>query len=318
MRFGFPRFERFCAEHGTELLVLIQEEVSPGQEMVQDLLTVVQCFSAPLWPGQNYRKKVQRGARVAPAERPGLPTIVACRVEVQVRSWRETVDGSHHGAGMRTASPNRRGPMTSPNAPAAKPSPWGSAFANFFRDCKNPRKQLHVRYPQFKKKRLNQGLGRRVDQFDVAQDAVQIPKAGWVRRRENVEFCGVIMGSRPCHCRAAGGSSRCIWRPTASVIGPRRGRFAALSKPAKAPRQEAGAEGVSPPTHPSVAAVEASRPRGEHAQGCGKQAADRPDVTFETAVIEKLNVSGMANNRRLAGDVVDCVEICTCRKAELT
>jgi predicted site-specific integrase-resolvase len=45
-RFGFPWFERFCAEHATELLVLNQEQLSPEQEMVPDLLTIVHCFSA--------------------------------------------------------------------------------------------------------------------------------------------------------------------------------------------------------------------------------------------------------------------------------
>jgi hypothetical protein len=34
---------------------------------------------------------------------------------------------------------------------------------------------------------------------------------------------------------------------------------------------------ISPPAYPSVASVEASRPRGEHPQGRGAQADDRPD-----------------------------------------
>ena len=36
VRFGFSWFERFCSEHGAELLVLNQEQLSPEQEMVQD------------------------------------------------------------------------------------------------------------------------------------------------------------------------------------------------------------------------------------------------------------------------------------------
>jgi transposase len=34
----------------------------------------------------------------------------------------------------------------------------GTAFANFFRDCKKPRKQRNFRYPKFKKKRLNESF----------------------------------------------------------------------------------------------------------------------------------------------------------------
>jgi putative resolvase len=58
VRFGFQWFERFCAEHGTDLLVLNNEQLSPEQEMVQDLLTVVQGFAARLRGLRNYRKKL--------------------------------------------------------------------------------------------------------------------------------------------------------------------------------------------------------------------------------------------------------------------
>jgi len=58
VRFGFPWFERFCAEHGTDILVLNNEQLSPEQEMVQDLLTIVHCFSARLYGLRNYRKKL--------------------------------------------------------------------------------------------------------------------------------------------------------------------------------------------------------------------------------------------------------------------
>jgi putative resolvase len=34
VRFGFRWFGRFCAEHGTELLVLNNKQLSPEQEMV--------------------------------------------------------------------------------------------------------------------------------------------------------------------------------------------------------------------------------------------------------------------------------------------
>jgi putative resolvase len=55
VRFGFPWFERFCAEHGTEILVLNNEQLSPEEEMV---LTIVHCFSARLYGLRNYRKRL--------------------------------------------------------------------------------------------------------------------------------------------------------------------------------------------------------------------------------------------------------------------
>ena len=58
VRFGLSWFERFCAEHGTESLVLNNEQLSPEQDMVQDLLTIVHCCSARLYGLRNYRKKL--------------------------------------------------------------------------------------------------------------------------------------------------------------------------------------------------------------------------------------------------------------------
>jgi predicted site-specific integrase-resolvase len=58
-RFGFPWFERFCAEHGTDFLGLNSEQLSPEQETVQDLLTIVHCFSARLYGLRNDRKKLK-------------------------------------------------------------------------------------------------------------------------------------------------------------------------------------------------------------------------------------------------------------------
>lgn len=58
VRFGFSWFERFCQEHECELLILNNEQLSPEQEMVQDLLTIVHCFSARLYGLRNYKKKL--------------------------------------------------------------------------------------------------------------------------------------------------------------------------------------------------------------------------------------------------------------------
>jgi putative resolvase len=48
----------FCAEDGAELLVLYNEQLSPEQEMVQDLLPIVHRFSARLYGLPNYRKNL--------------------------------------------------------------------------------------------------------------------------------------------------------------------------------------------------------------------------------------------------------------------
>lgn len=62
-RFGFEWFEHFARINGCELLVLNQERLSPEQEMVQDLMTIVDCFSSRLYGLRNYRKKLDEALK---------------------------------------------------------------------------------------------------------------------------------------------------------------------------------------------------------------------------------------------------------------
>ncbi len=62
-RFGFEWFEHYARTHGCEILVLNQERLSPEQEMVQDLMTIVHCFSSRLYGLRNYRKKLNEALR---------------------------------------------------------------------------------------------------------------------------------------------------------------------------------------------------------------------------------------------------------------
>lgn len=57
-RFGFEWFSDFCEEHGCVIEVLNSETLSPEQEMVEDLMTIIHCFSARLYGLRNYKKKL--------------------------------------------------------------------------------------------------------------------------------------------------------------------------------------------------------------------------------------------------------------------
>jgi putative resolvase len=58
-RFGFEWFEHHARVNGCELLVLNSERLSPEQEMVQDMMTIVHCFSSRLYGLRNYRKQLK-------------------------------------------------------------------------------------------------------------------------------------------------------------------------------------------------------------------------------------------------------------------
>ncbi len=70
VRFGFEWFAAFCARHGTELLIVNGDTLSPEHELVQDLLSIVHVFSARLY-GLRSCKKVIRDAALHQDETPG-------------------------------------------------------------------------------------------------------------------------------------------------------------------------------------------------------------------------------------------------------
>jgi predicted site-specific integrase-resolvase len=70
VRFGFEWFAAFCQRHGTDLLIVNGDTLSPEQELVQDLLSIVQVFSARLY-GLRSCQKVIRDAALHKDSAPG-------------------------------------------------------------------------------------------------------------------------------------------------------------------------------------------------------------------------------------------------------
>jgi len=63
VRFGYEWFENFCRQHGTEIIVMNQETLSPEQEMTQDLLSIIHCFSSRLYGLKKYKKEISKMAK---------------------------------------------------------------------------------------------------------------------------------------------------------------------------------------------------------------------------------------------------------------
>src|ERR1043165_6808947 len=59
-RFGYALIDRLCEMAGCELIVMNTETLSPEREMVEDLMTIVQCFSSRLYGLRNYRKALAK------------------------------------------------------------------------------------------------------------------------------------------------------------------------------------------------------------------------------------------------------------------
>ena len=58
VRFGFDWFEVFAKRHGCSVEVMNTPSLSPEQEVTQDLLTIIHCFSSRLYGLRKYKDKV--------------------------------------------------------------------------------------------------------------------------------------------------------------------------------------------------------------------------------------------------------------------
>lgn len=60
VRFGFDWFEKFLKEQcGTEIIVVNNESLSPQQEMVQDLISIIHVFSCRIYGLRKYKTKIK-------------------------------------------------------------------------------------------------------------------------------------------------------------------------------------------------------------------------------------------------------------------
>ncbi len=59
VRFGFSLIEIFCERHGTKLMIINNDSLSPSPEMVQDFLSIIHVFSARLYGLRSYKKRIK-------------------------------------------------------------------------------------------------------------------------------------------------------------------------------------------------------------------------------------------------------------------
>lgn len=59
IRFGYDWFERFLKSNGVEIIVVNNEKLSPQQEMVQDLISIIHVFSCRIYGLRKYKKQIK-------------------------------------------------------------------------------------------------------------------------------------------------------------------------------------------------------------------------------------------------------------------
>ena len=59
VRFGFDWFEKFCNKFNVEIVVVKHDKLSPHEELVQDIVSILHVFSCSLYGLRKYKKQIE-------------------------------------------------------------------------------------------------------------------------------------------------------------------------------------------------------------------------------------------------------------------
>ena len=65
IRFSYDWFEKFCMKFNTTIVVVNNEELSPQEELVQDIVSILQFFSCRLYGLCKYKKQIEGDEEIA-------------------------------------------------------------------------------------------------------------------------------------------------------------------------------------------------------------------------------------------------------------
>ena len=65
IRFGYGWFEKFCTKFNTTIVVVNNEELSPQEELVQDIVSILHVFSCRLYGLRKYKNQIERDVEIA-------------------------------------------------------------------------------------------------------------------------------------------------------------------------------------------------------------------------------------------------------------
>jgi len=58
VRFGYDWFEQLCKKFNTDIVVLNNPDLSPQQELVEDLISIIHVFSYRIYGLRKYKKQI--------------------------------------------------------------------------------------------------------------------------------------------------------------------------------------------------------------------------------------------------------------------
>lgn len=64
IRFGYDWFEKFCGKFNTKIIVVNHESLSPNEELVQDIISILHVFSCRLYGLRKYKKQIKEDEEI--------------------------------------------------------------------------------------------------------------------------------------------------------------------------------------------------------------------------------------------------------------
>ena len=65
IRFGYDWFEKFCEKFNTQIIIVNNEPLSPNEELVQDIISILHVFSCRLYGLRKYKNQIKEDEEIA-------------------------------------------------------------------------------------------------------------------------------------------------------------------------------------------------------------------------------------------------------------
>ena len=65
IRFGYDWFEKFCERFNTQIIIVNNETLSPNEELVQDIISILHVFSCRLYGLRKYKDQIKEDVEIA-------------------------------------------------------------------------------------------------------------------------------------------------------------------------------------------------------------------------------------------------------------
>ena len=87
IRFGYDWFEKFCEKFNTKIIIVNNEALSPNEELVQDILSILHVFSCRLYGLRKYKNQIKEDEEIAKELQNGNKSNVGTNTKDKYNNW---------------------------------------------------------------------------------------------------------------------------------------------------------------------------------------------------------------------------------------